>query len=75
LDLGGRVESVDALSDGVCKRTGNREERDYFEQAIGSSQLPGTDWTTMFDSFTPEARSLALVPARRGSIIAREEEH
>jgi hypothetical protein len=49
--------------------------RDYFEQAIGSSQLPGTDWTTMFDSFTPEARSLALVPARRGSIIAREEEH
>jgi hypothetical protein len=47
----------------------------YFEQAIGSSQLPGTDWTTMFDSFTPEARSLALVPARRGSIIAREEEH
>jgi hypothetical protein len=47
----------------------------YFEQAIGSSQLPGTDWTTMFDSFTPEARSLALVPARRGSIIAREEGH
>jgi hypothetical protein len=45
---------------------------DYLEHAIGSSQLPGTDWTTMFDSFTPAARSLAFVPARRGSIIAAE---
>lgn len=26
----------------------------------------------MFDSFTPAARSLALVPARRGSIIAEQ---
>lgn len=37
---------------------------------MGSSQEPGTDWTTMFDSLTPDARSFALVPARRGSIIA-----
>ena len=40
------------------------------EQAIGSSQEPGTDWMTMFDSLTPEESSLAFVPARRGSIIA-----
>jgi len=51
------------------------EGEDYLEQAIGSSQLPGTDWTTMFDSFTPEERSFALVPARSGSIIAAEEVH
>jgi hypothetical protein len=44
--------------------------RAYLEQAIGSSQEPGTDWTTIFDSLTPDARSLAFVPARRGSIIA-----
>lgn len=37
---------------------------------MGSSHDPGTDWMTMFDSFTPAARSLALVPAMRGSIIA-----
>jgi hypothetical protein len=52
-----------------------RGVEDYLEHAIGSSQLPGTDWTTMFDSFTPAARSLAFVPARRGSIIAGEEGH
>jgi hypothetical protein len=40
---------------------------------MGSSQLPGTDCTMIFDSFTPEARSLALVPATRGSIIAEED--
>ena len=45
------------------------------EQAIGSSQEPGTDWTTMFDSLTPDARSLALVPSRRGSIIALQQTH
>ena len=43
------------------------------EQAMGSSQLPGTDWTTMLDSFTPAARSLDLVPARRASIMAEKE--
>jgi len=43
------------------------------EQAMGSSQLPGTDWMTMLDSFTPAARSLDLVPARRGSIMAEKE--
>jgi hypothetical protein len=42
----------------------------YLEHAIGSSQDPGTDWTTMFDSLTPDARSLSFVPLRRGSIIA-----
>ena len=44
--------------------------RTDLEHAMGSSQEPGTDCTTMFDSLTPEARSLAFVPARRGSIIA-----
>jgi hypothetical protein len=43
------------------------------EQAIGSSQEPGTDWTTIFASLTPDARSLALVPSRRGSIIALQQ--
>ncbi len=42
----------------------------YLEHAIGNSQEPGTDCTTMFDSFTPNARSLSFVPLRRGSIIA-----
>jgi hypothetical protein len=37
---------------------------------MGSSQEPGTDWTTMFASLTPEETNFALVPARRGSIIA-----
>jgi hypothetical protein len=49
-----------------------RDGGTYFEHAIGNSQLPGTDWTTMFASFTPEARSDFLVPARRGSIIASD---
>lgn len=45
-------------------------EAEYsFEHAIGSSQDPGTDWITIFDSLTPDARSLAFVPAMRGSII------
>ena len=47
----------------------------YLEQAIGSSQDPGTDCTTIFDSFTPEDRSLAFVPARRGSIIAASRQY
>ena len=35
------------------------EERStYFEQAKGSSKLPGTAWTTMFSSLTPSSRSL-----------------
>ncbi len=58
---------------GACKR--DRRGGSHFEQAMGSSQLPGTDWTTMLDSFTPAAKSLDLVPARRGSIMAVEEEH
>lgn len=37
---------------------------------MGSSHEPGTVCTIMFDSFTPQARSFALVPARRGSMIA-----
>jgi hypothetical protein len=46
-------------------------EAEYsFWQAMGSSQLPGTVWTTILDSLTPEARRVALVPARSGSIIA-----
>jgi len=40
------------------------------DTAIGNSQEPGTDCTMMLDSLTPDARSLALVPASRGSIIA-----
>ncbi len=55
------------------ERKERRVEYVYFEHAMGSSQLPGTDWTTIFDSLTPEARSLALVPVRRGSIIAEGE--
>ena len=47
----------------------------YLEQAMGSSQDPGTDCTTIFDSLTPEARSLAFVPARRGSIIAASRQY
>lgn len=45
------------------------EAENSLAQAIGSSQDPGTDCTTIFDSLTPEARSLAFVPAMRGSII------
>lgn len=52
--------------------TSEQKELSYLEQAMGSSQEPGTDWTIIFDSLTPEARSLALVPARRGSMIAME---
>ena len=37
--------------------------------AIGSSHEPGTDWTTMLDSLTPHSSNLALVPARRGSMM------
>lgn len=46
--------------------------RTNFEHAIGSSHDPGTVWMTMFDSFTPDARSLSFVPLRRGSMIAME---
>jgi hypothetical protein len=42
----------------------------HFETAIGSSQDPGTDCTTIFDSLTPEANSFFFVPSMRGSIIA-----
>jgi hypothetical protein len=37
--------------------------------AIGSSHEPGTDCSTIFDSFTPHSRSLALVPASKGSMM------
>jgi hypothetical protein len=37
--------------------------------AIGNSQEPGTDCTTMLDSETPHSRSLALVPSRRAFMI------
>ena len=50
-----------------------RRERAYLEHAIGSSQDPGTDCTMMFDSLTPDERSLAFVPARSGSIMALRE--
>ena len=46
------------------------EEGTDLEQAMGSSQDPGTDCTTILDSLTPDARSFAFVPAMRGSIIA-----
>jgi len=45
------------------------EAEKSFWQAIGSSQDPGTDCMMILDSLTPEERSLALVPARRGSIM------
>lgn len=45
-------------------------EKAYLEQAIGSSQEPGTDCTTIFDSLTPDESSFAFAPARRGSIMA-----
>lgn len=38
--------------------------------AIGSSHEPGTDCSTILDSFTPQARSFALVPATNGSMTA-----
>jgi hypothetical protein len=41
-----------------------------FWHAMGSSQEPGTDWTTILDSLTPEAKRTDFVPARRGSIMA-----
>jgi hypothetical protein len=47
----------------------------HLEQAIGSSQEPGTVCTTIFDSLTPEASSLAFVPASRGSIIAASDQY
>lgn len=37
--------------------------------AIGSSHDPGTLCTTMLDSLTPQASSLAFVPARSGSMM------
>lgn len=45
------------------------EAEKSFEHAIGSSQLPGTDCTTILLSFTPEDSSFFLVPSRRGSMI------
>jgi hypothetical protein len=51
-------------------KLGGREERTYLAHAIGNSQLPGTDCTTIFDSLTPEASRVFFVPSRRGSMIA-----
>jgi hypothetical protein len=69
LDLRGGEESgvvsLFAIESSVVRARGA-----YLEQAMGSSQEPGTDCTTMLDSLTPEASSLAFVPARSGSIIA-----
>lgn len=45
------------------------EAEKSFEHAMGSSQLPGTDCTTMLLSFTPDERSFFFVPSRRGSMI------
>ena len=42
----------------------------YLEQAMGSSHEPGTDCTIIFDSLTPDAKRVFLVPVSRGSIIA-----
>jgi hypothetical protein len=64
---------VSALRDGVGKGGCPVRRRAYLEHAMGSSQEPGTDCTTMLDSFTPDARSLSFVPLRRGSIIAGAE--
>ena len=47
-----------------------KRRRTDLEQAMGSSQDPGTDCTTILDSLTPEERSFAFVPVMRGSIIA-----
>ena len=49
---------------------GSREERGEGRGGIGwTYQEPGTDWMTILCSWTPEARSLAFAPARRGSMI------
>jgi hypothetical protein len=45
---------------------GMREGVVYPLTAVGSSQDPGTEVTTMLLSFTPAARSLAFVPSSRG---------
>jgi len=39
--------------------------------AIGSSQEPGTDWTTMLVSLTPHSRSFDLAPSTNGSMMER----
>lgn len=36
---------------------------------MGSSQEPGTDCTTMLDSFTPHLVSCDLAPSRRGAMM------
>lgn len=41
----------------------------YRWTAMGSSQEPGQDWTTMLDSLTPAARSFSLAPVTRGSMM------
>jgi hypothetical protein len=39
----------------------------HFVHAKGSSKLPGTDCTTMFDSLTPLSFSLEIAPATSAS--------
>lgn len=63
----------------VTKRSQDEERQDsarletdneqaYRCVAMGNSQEPGHDWTTMLDSLTPHSSSLALAPATRGSM-------
>jgi hypothetical protein len=49
-------------------REGRGVARTYPRTAAGNSQLPGTDWTMMLASLTPDARRASLVPLSRGSI-------
>lgn len=67
-NLGGKV-NVSFLE---VERSKSQACKTYFEHAIGNSHEPGTVWITIFDSLTPDARSLAFVPARRGSMIAND---
>ena len=51
------------------KMSGRRERETYRWTAMGSSQDPGTDCTTMFESLTPHLVSCAFVPSSNGAMM------
>ena len=68
---GGREEEVAGKQQAMRGRGEGKESWTvtHLWTAIGSSHEPGTDWTTMLDPLTPHSSNLALVPARRGSMM------
>lgn len=63
-----------AKRDRACQRCTGETRCDGGEAthdltAMGSSQDPGTDSTTMLLSLTPQASSLSLVPLSKGSMM------